>query len=262
MALHFKTQQRSFIALLVATLLCASNVWADTFKVLTTGAFKQVVVAVADDYQKRTGHKIDIQNDTAGAIAKRVAAGENFDVLVLPPSAMSAFAASGVVDKDSVVSLAKVGIGVAVKNGTALPPLATVDDFKRMLQNTRRVAIINPASGGSSGIYLESLFQRMGLAEDMKAKAVLVNGGLVAEKLISGEADVAIHQISEILPVKGAVLVGPLPEAIQNYTTYAAALQAKSPKSEIANAFLQSFNSPQGKTIMRDKGMMPLSASQ
>ncbi|MEY4317108.1 MAG: hypothetical protein RI902_916 [Pseudomonadota bacterium] len=262
MTQHFKTQQRSFIALLAATLLCASNVWADAFKVLTTGAFKQVVVAVADDYQKRTGHTIDIQNDTAGAIAKRVAAGENFDVLVLPPSAMSAFAASGVVDKDSVVSLAKVGIGVAVKDGTAHPPLATVDDFKRMLQNTRRVAIINPASGGSSGIYLEGLFQRMGLTDDMKAKAVLVNGGLVAEKLISGEADVAIHQISEILPVKGAVLVGPLPEAIQNYTTYAAALQAKSPKGEIANAFLQSFNSPQGKTIMRDKGMMPLSASQ
>lgn len=262
MPLRFKTQQRSFIALLVATLLCASNVWADTFKVLTTGAFKQVVVAVADDYQKRTGHTVDIQNDTAGAIAKRVAAGENFDVLVLPPSAMSAFAASGVVDKDSVVALAKVGIGVAVKEGAPTPPMATVEDFKRMLQNTRRVAIINPASGGSSGIYLEGLFQRMGLTDDMKAKAVLVNGGLVAEKLISGEADVAIHQISEILPVKGAVLVGPLPEAIQNYTTYAAALHAKSPKREMANAFLQSFNSPQGKTIMRDKGMMPLSASQ
>lgn len=178
MALRFKTHQRSFFALFVATWLLAPNVWADTFKVLTTGAFKQVVVAVADDYQKRTGHKIDIQNDTAGAIAKRVAAGENFDVLVLPPSAMSAFAASGVVDKDSVVALAKVGIGVAVKEGAPTPPMATVEDFKRMLQNTRRVAIINPASGGSSGIYLEGLFQRMGLTDDMKAKAVLVNGGL------------------------------------------------------------------------------------
>jgi len=262
MALRFKNHQRSFFALFVATWLLAPNVWADTFKVLTTGAFKQVVVAVADDYQKRTGHTIDIQNDTAGAIAKRVAAGENFDVLVLPPSAMSAFAASGVVDKDSVVALAKVGIGVAVKEGAPTPPMATVEDFKRMLQNTRRVAIINPASGGSSGIYLEGLFQRMGLTDDMKAKAVLVNGGLVAEKLISGEADVAIHQISEILPVKGAVLVGPLPEAIQNYTTYAAALHATSPKREMANAFLQSFSSAQSSVIMRDKGMMAVRTSQ
>jgi molybdate transport system substrate-binding protein len=131
-----------------------------------------------------------------------------------------------------------------------------------MLENTRRVAIINPASGGSSGIYLEGLFQRMGLVEAMKAKAVLVNGGLVAEKLISGEADVAIHQISEILPVKGAVLVGPLPEAIQNYTTYAAALHANSPKREMANAFLQSFSSSQGSAIIRDKGMVALNASK
>ena len=142
-------------------------VYSGTFDPITLGhedvvyraaqMFDKVVVAVADDYQKHTGHTVEIQNDTAGAIAKRVAAGENFDVIVLPPSAMSTFASSGVVDKDSVVSLAKVGIGVAVKDGTAHPSLATVDDFKRMLQNTRRVAIINPASGGSSGIYLDGL---------------------------------------------------------------------------------------------------------
>jgi molybdate transport system substrate-binding protein len=256
------SQKKHSIFLLIGTWLCVSNVWADTFKVLTTGAFKQVVVAVAADYQKRTGHSVEIQNDTAGAIAKRVAAGESFDVVVLPPAALNAFASSEVVDKNSVISLAKVGIGVAVKEGTAHPPLTTVDDFKRLIANARRVALINPASGGSSGIYLEGLFQRMGIADEVTSKAVLVNGGLVAEKLLTGEADVAIHQISEILPVTGAALVGPLPESIQNYTTYAAALHASSPKRELANAFLQSFSSAQGSATIREKGMLALSASK
>jgi molybdate transport system substrate-binding protein len=149
-----------------------------------------------------------------------------------------------------------VAIGVAVKQGAPLPALKTVEDFQAAVRNARKVAIINPASGGSSGIYLEGLFQRMGMADEVKSKAVLVNGGLVAEKIVTGEADLAIHQISEILPVVGVTLVGPLPEAIQNYTAYAGALNANTSKKELANAFLQLFVSNQGKSIIREKGMM------
>ena len=251
-------QTRSFLFLLLCVTVLAKGVYADTLKVLTTGAFKQVVVAVAADYEKRTGHHVEIQNDTAGAISKRVAAGESFDVLVLPPTALNTFASSGVVESSTVVALAKVAIGVAVKDGAPPPALRTVDDFQNIILNARKVALINPASGGSSGIYLEGLFQRMGLTEVVNAKAVWVNGGLVAEKVVTGEADIAIHQISEILPVAGAVLVGPLPDAIQNFTTYAAALRANTSKREIAHSFLQSFSSSKGSTIIQEKGMMAL----
>ena len=248
----------SFFLFLLCTLLLGKSAWADTLNVLTTGAFKQVVVAVAADYEKRTGHRVIIQNDTAGAISKRVSAGEYFDVLVLPPTALNTFASAGFVEKNSMISLAKVAIGVAVKEGTPPPALNTVEDFKQIIRNARQVAIINPASGGSSGIYLEGLFERMGLADEVKSKAVLVNGGLVAEKLVTGEADIAIHQISEILPVVGVVLIGPLPDAIQNYTTYAAALRTNGTKREIGHAFLQSFESPKSSEIIRDKGMISL----
>lgn len=243
---------------LLSTVFIVKTSWADTLKVLTTGAFKQVVVAVAADFQKQTGHRVEIQNDTAGGISRRVAAGEYFDVVVLPPAALNTFASSGLLENDSIISLAKVAIGVAIKEGAPLPVLETVEDFKRIIHNARKVAVINPASGGSSGIYLEGLFQRIGLVDEMKSKAILVNGGLVAEKLVTGEADVAIHQISEILPVTGAVLIGPLPESIQNYTTYAAALRAHSEKSGIASAFLKSFKSAQSSAIIRDKGMTAL----
>jgi len=236
--------------------LFISSASAETLKVLTTGAFKQVVVAVAADYEKRTGHKIDIQNDTAGAVTKRVTEGENFDVLVLTPAGLKTLASTGQIDGSSILPLAKVAIGVAVKQGAPLPALQNVEDFQATVRNARKVAIINPASGGSSGIYLEGLFQRMGMADEVKAKAVLVNGGLVAEKIVTGEADLAIHQISEILPVAGVTLVGPLPEAIQNYTAYAGAVRANTPQKELANAFLQLFVSTQGKSIIREKGMM------
>ncbi|PUE37397.1 extracellular solute-binding protein [Limnohabitans sp. Hippo4] len=240
----------------LSQVLFISSASAETLKVLTTGAFKQVVVAVAADYEKRTGHKIDIQNDTAGAVTKRVTAGEAFDVLVLTPAGLKTLGSSGHIDASSILPLAKVAIGVAVKQGDPLPALKTVEDFQAAVRNARKVAIINPASGGSSGIYLEGLFQRMGMADEVKAKAVLVNGGLVAEKIVTGEADLAIHQISEILPVAGVTLVGPLPEAIQNYTAYAGAVNANTSKKELANAFLQLFVSNQGKSIIREKGMM------
>jgi len=121
----------------------------------------------------------------------------------------------------------------------------------------RKVAYIDPAAGGSSGIYLDGLFQRLGLAEAVRAKAVLVPGGLVADKLVSGEADLAIHQISEILPVRGAQLVGPLPEAIQNYTTYAGAVSAGSRHPDAAQAFLLTLSGADAAQTVRAKGMLP-----
>ncbi|MCZ8294053.1 MAG: substrate-binding domain-containing protein [Hylemonella sp.] len=250
---------RLLSALLLPTLaLTATLAQADTIKVLTTGAFKQVVVALVPAFEARTGHKVEVQNDTAGALAKRIQGGESFDVLVLTPAGLKTLAAEGKVTAESVAPLAKVAIGVAVKAGTPQPPMASVEDFKQAVLAARKVAYIDPAAGGSSGIYLDGLFQRMGIAEAVRAKAVLVPGGLVADKLVSGEADLAIHQISEILPVQGAQLVAPLPEAIQNYTTYAGAVSARSSHPQAALAFLANLTGTEAAKTIRAKGMQPV----
>ncbi|CAN5606294.1 substrate-binding domain-containing protein [soil metagenome] len=238
-----------------ATAFTATAAQADTIKVLTAGAFKQVVVAFVPAFEARTGHKVDVQNDTAGALAKRVAAGEAFDVLVLTPAALQPLATQGRVAPDSVTPLARVAIGVAVKAGAPRPAIDTVDQFKAALLAARKVAYIDPASGGSSGIYLDGLFQRMGIADTVRAKAVLVPGGLVAERLVTGEADLAVHQISEILPVKGADLVGALPEAVQNYTTYAGAVAGDSAHAAAAREFLASLTGPGAAETLGAKGM-------
>lgn len=229
---------------------------AATIKLLTGGAFKQVVLALVPGFQARTGHKVDVQNDTAGALQKRIAGGEAFDLAVITPPVLQALAAQGHVVAASIVPLAKVAIGVAVKSGAPAPAIATVDEFKQAVLDARKVAYVDPAAGGSSGIYLDGLFQRMGIADQVRAKAVLVPGGLVADRLVTGEADLAIHQISEIIPVKGVTLVGPLPEAVQNYTTYAGALSSRAANGEAARALLATLTSPEAAEILRSKGMM------
>ena len=230
---------------------------AATIKVLTGGAFKQVVMAIVPGFEARTGHKVEVQNDTAGALQKRIAGGEAFDVAVITPPVLQALAAQGHVRAEGIVPLAKVAIGVAVKSGTPSPQIATVEQFKQAVLNARKVAYIDPAAGGSSGIYLDGLFTRMGIAEQVRAKAVLVPGGLVADRLVKGEADLAIHQISEILPVAGVTLVGPLPDAIQNYTTYAGAVGSRAASRDAAQAFIAALSGAEAAEVLRGKGMLP-----
>jgi molybdate transport system substrate-binding protein len=248
---------RRLLACFFFSALMAPAAQAATIKVLTAGAFKQVVVALVPEFEKRTGHKVQVQNDTAGALSKRIAGGEAFDVAVITPSALQALAGQGHVAAGGVVPLAKVAIGVAVKSGAPRPEMSSVEQFKQAVLNARKVAYIDPASGGSSGIYLNGLFERLGIAEQVRAKAVLVPGGLVATRLETGEADLAIHQISEILPVAGATLVGPLPEAIQNYTTYAGAVSGRSTNAEAARAFLATLGGPLAAQTLRATGMTP-----
>lgn len=225
--------------------------------VLTAGAFKPVVEAVADAFVRRTGNRVRIVNDTAGALARRVERGEAFDVLVLPPTAFAELARTGRVSAEPPVELAKVGIGVAVREGAPRPDISTPDAFRRAVLDARAIAMIDPAAGGSSGVYLARLFERWGIAEQVRAKAVLVPGGLVATRVVSGEADLAIHQVSEILAVRGAVLVGPLPEEVQNYTVYAGSIAANTGHPDVARALLAELSGTEAAGVLRTKGMLP-----
>jgi molybdate transport system substrate-binding protein len=229
------------MVLALAGLSLAGSALAADIKVLSAGAIKPVIVAALPAFEQRTGHKVTVENDTAGGLLKRVRAGEKFDLLVMPLPALQQLAGEGAVNAAGLQPLAKVGIGVAVKQGAPAPDIGSVAAFRNALLAARKVAYIDPAAGGSSGIYLTQLFERMGIADQIKPKAVLVPGGLVAQRLVSGEADLAVHQISEILAVPGAVLVGPLPAEIQNYTVYAGALSANPAAPDAARQLLSAL---------------------
>lgn len=242
------------LLLCAALTMSAAPASAAELKVLTAGAMKQVVLALQPEFEKQ-GHKLTIDNDTAGALQKRIEGGETFDIAVVTPGAVDHLAAKGKIAGDTKTVVARVAIGVMVRPGTPLPNIATVDAFKQALLDARSIAYIDPASGGSSGIYLDKLFEKMGIAHVVRAKAKLKRGGYVADLLVSGDAELGIHQISEIVPVKEVVLVGPLPPEIQNYTLYAGAVSSATKEPAAAKAFIDLLAGPTGGDVLRGKGM-------
>ena len=230
---------------------------AAELRVLTAGAFKPVVTALAAEFESTSGHKLSIDNDTAGALLRRIGGGEAFDVAVVTPGALEELTKRGKILAGTPIELARTSIGVAVKEGAAKPNIATVADFKASILGAGKVAYIDPAAGGSSGIYFAKLLATLGIADAVKAKAVLVPGGLVAERLVTGEADIAVHQISEILAVKGVTLVGPLPTEIQNFTTYAGGISAAAAEPDAAKSFLAFLGGEAGRRVLSAKGMEP-----
>ncbi len=244
---------KPFIA--AALLLSATPAVSAEIKVLTAGAMKAVVLALQSGFEAASGHRLVIDNDTAGGLTRRIEAGEAFDMAIITPSAIDGLIGKGKIVAGSRVPVAKVGVGVAVKEGTAKPDLSSVDAFKRALLSANTVAYIDPASGGSSGIYVAGLLRKLGIAEDIKPKERLQAGGYVAEKVAKGEAEIAIHQISEILPVKGVTLAGPLPEEIQNYTVYAAGLSAAGRDPKAAQAWIDYLTGPAASAAIEARGM-------
>jgi molybdate transport system substrate-binding protein len=236
-------------------------------KVISGGAFKQVLNALAAQYEKASGNTLDLTYRTVGQHLQLIKSGEaSFDVAVLTPEAIDGLIKDGKVVAGSRADLARTGVGVVVKAGAPLPDISSVDAFKRTLLAAKSVAYIDPAAGGSSGIYVGKLLERLGIAAAVNAKAKLIHGGAVADHIADGEAEIGIHQISEILAVKGAVLVGPLPAEIQNFTVYSAgvAAAAKDGAKEGASALVKYdlvkfLAGPHAGPIIKAKGMEPAS---
>jgi molybdate transport system substrate-binding protein len=253
--------QTSLRGLVLATLglgaaLCASagSLAAAEIKVLTAGAIRGVLEALLPEFEQASGHKVVLDNATAGVLAKRIAGGEAFDLAVITPGVIDEAARGGKI-AGARVDLAKVGMGVAVKEGAAAPDISTVEAFKQALLAAKTVAYIDPKAGGSSGIYFDGLIDRLGIGAEVRAKARLKAGGHVADLVASGEAELAVHQISEILPVKGVRLVGPLPAPVQNTTVYSAGLGTGAKDPAAAKALLDHFAGPAAAAVLSAKGM-------
>jgi molybdate transport system substrate-binding protein len=252
-----------FAAMSEATMSEAAMSEATTdIKVISGGAFKQVLNALAAQYEKTSGSKLDLTYRTVGQHLKLIESGEeSFDVAVLTPDAIDRLIKDGKVVAGSRADLAKTGVGVVVRAGAPLPDISSVEAFKRTLMAAKSVAYIDPAAGGSSGIYVGKLLERLGIAKDVNAKAKLIHGGAVADHVADGEAEIGIHQISEILAVKGAVLVGPLPADIQNFTVYSAGVgtAAKEGAKDAASALVKFLAGSHAGPIIKAKGMEPAS---
>lgn len=242
-------------ALLLASLAAASPAAGDELRVLSAGAFRKVVDAMAPAFQRQTGHTLAIDNGTVGQLSARIEKGEAFDLVIVSPEAVARLGEKGFVVAERMKPLARVGVGVMVRDGAAKPDIASVESFKAALLAAPTIAYIDPKSGGSSGVYIAGLLERLGIAQAIAPKAKLKQGGYVADLLLKGEAELGLHQISEIVPVKGVALVGPLPPAIQNYTVYAGAPSTKAANAQAVQALLDLLAGPEVAAALAPMGM-------
>jgi molybdate transport system substrate-binding protein len=245
---------RNTVMAMVAGMLMSGGASAAELKVLTTGAMKPVVLALLPQFESQ-GHKVTVDNDTAGGLVKRIEGGEAFDVAIITTGAVDALIAKGKFAAGTRTNLARVGVGVMVREGAPKPDIGTVEAFKQALFAAKSVAHIDPESGGSTGIYIAGLFGKLGIADAMKPKTKLKKGGYVGDLIASGEAEIGLQSISEIILVKGVTLVGPLPADIQNYTSYAAGISPTAKDVGAAKALIGLLAGPSAANVLREKGL-------
>lgn len=242
------------VAILIAT--AVSSVDAAEIKVLSAGAMKAMVTELGAEFTRETGHMLALTSGTVGQLRDKILAGEAADVVVMSDTAIDQLIGQGHLVRGSRVDIARTGIGVAVREGAPKPDITTPEAFKQALLSAKSIAYVDPASGATSGIYFASVLQRLGIAEAVKGKTVLrTGGGYVAELVARGEVELAVHQISEIIPVKGASLVGPLPRELQKVTVYSVALPARGTTTEPAKAFVEFMARPAFKARLAAAGL-------
>jgi molybdate transport system substrate-binding protein len=214
-------------------------------KVMSAGAVKSVVSALGAEFERDTGNKLNLNFGTAGSLRERIKDGETADFVVLSESAIAELAKLSLVVADSVVDVGRTVTGVVIREGGPVPDISTPEAFKHAFLNARSVAYTDPKAGGSGGIMFAALLDKLGIADAINKKAVLGKSGYdVTTSIAEGRAEIGTTFISEVLPVKGARVVGPLPGDLHIANTYTAAIHAQATAGPAAEALLRKLTDP------------------
>ena len=234
-------------ATFVAAMFWSASAMSAEIKVLSAGAVEPGLHKAVEQFKQASGHTVTIQFNTAPQIARRLGEGYVADVLIAPPAALEQYAKDAKVAAAPRVTLGRVGAGIAMRKDAAAPAVATTEAFKQAVLGADSL-VYNTAS---TGLYLEKLFERLGVAEQLKAKTTRYpNGEAVMEHVIKGKGnEIGFGAITEIklFEPKGLKLIGPLPADVQNYTSYSAALMANAPSPDAAKALLEFLASAQAR---------------
>jgi len=239
--------------------LILSSAWATAMaadiKVLSAGAVEPGIVKLADQFRRDTGNRVRIQFGTAPQLEKRLNGDEVADVLIAPPGLMDAQLRRNKVEADSRFIVGRVGVGVVVRAGATEPDIANLDRFKQSVLNAESI-VYNQAS---TGLYLEKLFDLLGIGEQLKPKTTrYANGAQVLEHVIAGRGnEIGFGAITEIrlFEPKGLKYVGPLPAQVQNSTAYAAGVMSDAPTPDVARDFVRFLGTPAAKAIFFSVGI-------
>jgi molybdate transport system substrate-binding protein len=239
------------------TLLLAQGAVANAaeIKVIASVGVKAVLEELAPQFERAGEHKVKITFGTAVPLKRQIDGGESFDVVVLTPALVEDLAKAGKVASGTATNVAKAGIGVAIRAGAPKPDISTADAFKRTLMNAKSIAY---SKEGQSGTAMARLIERLGLADEMKAKTVLgTRSGQTAANVVEGKAELAFTLLSEILPIAGVEVAGMLPAELQSYVVFTAGVGAAAKDPQAAKAFIDFLKAPAAVPTIKAKGMEP-----
>ncbi|MBV8913474.1 MAG: substrate-binding domain-containing protein [Acetobacteraceae bacterium] len=254
--------RRTAALALLSLLLVAGPACAAELRVISSGGGLASLKAVAPEYQKQTGNHLSFDfgpsmGDTPNAIPQRLARGENIDALVMVGYALDKLVEEGKVTDPADVALSK--IGAAVKQGAAKPDVSTVDGLRQAMLAAHTIAV----SDSASGVYIQNeMIKKLGIEGQVRSKIRMIPADPVGGVVAKGEADLGFQQISELKPVVGIAILGPLPDAMQDVTLYKAGVVESSRQKELARAFIRFLTSPEAAVAIRESGLEPVSPTQ
>lgn len=244
---------RYFVAA-ACSLLLSQPVKAAEVRMLAAGAVKEIFLELLPQFESTSGHKVTPNWTGSADIRKRIEAGEAFDLVVVGVRDIDGFVKGGKVAPGSRVDIAATGVGAAVKAGAPKPDISSSEAVTKALLSARMVAY----STGASGVYMQRLFERLNIADQMKARSKQpAPGTRVAQLIASGEADLGFQQVSELIHEPGIDFLGPLPADIQNVTVYSSGVHADSKLADTARALQAFLSAPAAAPVIRKYGMEP-----
>jgi molybdate transport system substrate-binding protein len=224
-------------------------------KILSTHAVAEVLAELAPAFERASGHSLSFSYNPTAVIRREIDGGAAFDIAIITRLAVDELATRGVILREGSADLARCGLGVSVRKGAPKPDIGTVEAFKRALLNAKSVV---RSKDGASGKTFEALLERLGLTEAMRDKIIVGPAGRIAELVARGEGELAVQQVPELIPVKGADFVGPFPAELQVYTVFAAGVAAASKHHAAAKAFIEALAAPAAAALYKAKGLEPI----
>jgi molybdate transport system substrate-binding protein len=223
-------------------------------KVLSTQATEQAYKELVPQFEKVTGHKVtSVFTGTLDA-DKRLAAGESYDMLIMSSGSIDGHIKDGKVAAGSRVDLAKSGVAVGVKKGSPKPDISSVEALKKTILAAKSIGY----STGPSGVYIVSLFEKLGVADAVKPKLKQTPTGVFVGSIVaSGEVEIGFQQVSELSNFPGVDYVGPLPEAVQRHTVFASGIIAGAKEPDAAKALVKFLTAPAAAQAFKKQGMEP-----
>jgi molybdate transport system substrate-binding protein len=240
--------------LLLSSMLATAGADAAEIKVLTSVALTSALNELAPKFEQATGNKLDIGYSLIADIRKRMLAGETADVIILSRPVMDELGKQDKFAPGSIVNVAGTPVALAIRAGAPKPDISTADALKQTLLAAKSVVYADPAKGGASGVYFARVVDKLGIAEQLKPKTILVPGAQAAEMVAKGDAEIGVGQASEIVPVAGAQVLGPLPGDLNSVTLFTAGIGAGTKVPEAAKLLIEFLTGPAAKPIFGAKG--------